>query len=80
MFACSVLYHIVSMLLVLCLASLCDKLLEADIMMDDKLGVWHLPYLFMDVHGLLLASAWNTEYKAPSSFLSHSINTLLSFS
>ena len=49
-------------------------------MMDDKLGVWHLPYLFMDVQALLVASAWNTEYKAPSSFMSRLVNMLLSFS
>ena len=32
-----------------------------------RLGVWHIPYSFRDVQGLLLASAHNTEYKAPSS-------------
>ena len=38
-----------------------------------------VPYLFRDVQGLLLASAQNTEYKAPSSFKSHAIDRLLSF-
>ena len=32
-----------------------------------QLWVWHMPYSFRDVQGLLLASAENTEYKAPSS-------------
>ena len=31
------------------------------------------------VQGLLLALAQNTEYKAPSSFMLHAINRLLSF-
>ena len=67
MFACSVPYCIVSVLLVL--VSLCDQLPEADVMKDDELGIWHLPYSFRDVHGLLLASAWNAECKTPSSFI-----------
>ena len=44
-----------------------------------RLWVWYIPYSFRDVQGLLLASAWNTEYKAPSSFASHVIDKLLSF-
>ena len=44
-----------------------------------KLGVWHIPYSFRDVQGLLLASAQNIEYKAPSNFISHEIDRLLNF-
>ena len=44
-----------------------------------ELGVGHIPYSFRDVQGLLLASAQNTEYKAPSSFTSLAIDRLLSF-
>ena len=45
-----------------------------------RLGVWHIPYSFRDVQGLLLASAQNTEYKAPSSYrTSRAIDRLLSF-
>ena len=37
--------------------------------MMRRLGVWYIPYSFSDVQGLLFASAQNTEYKAPSSFM-----------
>ena len=36
-------------------------------------------YSFWVVQGLLLASAQNTEYKAPSCFMSHAIDTLTEF-
>ena len=44
-----------------------------------RLGVWHIPYSFRDVEGLLLASAQNTKYKAPSSSIPHVIDRLLNF-
>ena len=40
---------------------------------DKWWEVWHIPYSFRDVDGLLLASAQNTEYKAPSSFTSQEV-------
>ena len=43
-----------------------------------RLGVLHIPYSFRDVQSLSLASEENTEYKAPSSFMSHAIDRLLS--
>ena len=47
-----------------------------------RMGVWLIPYSkfsFRVVQGLLLASAHNTEYKAPSSFMLYAIDRLLSF-
>ena len=69
---------VVSMLLIWSLVSLHDQMPEARLK-KIRLGVWHVPYLCRDVQGLLLAAAWNTEYKAPFSFTPHAINRLLSF-
>ena len=44
-----------------------------------RLGIWHIPYSFRDFQGLLLSSAQNTEYKVPSSLMSHAIERLLRF-
>ena len=48
---------------------------------DELIRLWvsHIPYSFRDVYGLSLASAQNTEYKAPSSFTSHESDRRLSF-
>ena len=44
-----------------------------------RLGVWHIPYSFKDFLGCLLVSAQNTEHEAPSYFISHAIDRLLSY-
>ena len=78
MFACSVLYYYVSMLLVLCLVSLCDQLLEADVMTDDKTGSLALTLFIQGCLGSLTClGIEHFKYKAPSniSFAPNQLST-----